>query len=1153
MNLNEKVSINTRYTRSINLERDADSAELSSGYVLTSRALHTIERYIQSLGTGQAPRAWSLVGPYGSGKSSLLLFLSQLLSNENTSCLSKLASEAPLKATTLEQHLADSCGYLSVLVTGTYGSLTRYILDALKSSLERYFSKNKIKSQKVIQLLSDVSEQEIVSSSDVIYAIQAVQKQLAKSKKLHCPGILICIDELGKFLEYEALQSEANDIYLLQELAELACSEDSIHLNLFVSLHHSLEHYAKGLGETLKHEWSKVQGRFEEIPFLESSEQTLRVVSKAIQQSFTSEESESIHNLVAPIVDVLYEEKALPHGLDATGARELFLSCYPLHPLTALILPVLCQKLAQNERTLFSYLSSHEEHGFRDIVAGLETNAFVMPADIYNYFMSSQAGSFGDHSVARKWVEVSSALDRFDPTSKEDVQVLKTIGLLNIIGSRRGLKASKAILSACYTDSLVLQSALVNLEQSSVVHYRKFNSEYRVWQGSDFDLEDTLQDEVSKIRAFSVSEALNMTRALGPIVARRYTIENGALRYFSPVFLDSIEDLKSVTFDKPSIAYIFCNTLQEDIDGKYLEKECKSSEFALISLNQNSQQLTHLLIEQQALAVIEKSYQELNSDPIAKRQLKERVHAVEKALHRCISQLYDTPQKSIWFWKGKKLSINSKRELQETFSRVLESIYCNSPAIHNELINRDKPSSQAVAGRNKLLVAMHDYPKIADLNIQKFPPEKAIYRAVLKETGLHREMKGELQFAEPTEESELYETWKAIRDFFSQAESKPVSLDELAKILLAPPLGVKEGLLPILFYAAFIIDRHELAIYEDRKYVPCLQPDHLERLSRKPGSFSVQRFRVDGIRASIYEEYSKALFRNKKQRTVIQLIAPLTDFLQDLPEYTQKTKSSDLSIEAQRVRSAFQLAKSPEVFLFEDLPKALGYDVSYQTNDKELVGFSDSLQNVLRELKHAYPKLIEHQKELLGRAFQLSYDDIEELRRNISGRYTGLDQYTVDTDGLKAFLMRLTKRDGDDESWLQNILMFLGHKPAAKWTDTNRAEAEVRLSDYSKRILDLETLRVHHDRHLNANEDDFEVYLLKSLKKGAEPIDKVITVDKHQHKAIQDIKGEVISILNSGKMDQEVQLAVIAELVDELLSSRDTPERMNVKEVSNGK
>ena len=197
---------------------------------------------------------------------------------------------------------------------------------------------------------------------------------------------------------------------------------------------------------------------------------------------------------------------------------------------------------------------------------------------------------------------------------------------------------------------------------------------------------------------------------------------------------------------------------------------------------------------------------------------------------------------------------------------------------------------------------------------------------------------------------------------------------------------------------------------------------------------------------------------------------------------------------------------------------------------------------------------------MLLEAFHLDSDnELEDLRRKVTGRYEGLDQHTVDVDGLKAFIKRLTKRQGDDDSWLENVLMFLGQKPTKKWTDTDCSEVDVKLSDYAKRILDLEALRVHYDRSRKNMDGEFDVILLKSLKKGGEPIDEVVAIDRKRKDAIQDCKALLREALE--KHSDELQLAALAEVVDEFLterrnSSSKKPQSSNVrnklKEVKNG-
>ena len=76
--LRDVVSIEPRFLRSVNLERDFYSDNPLDGYIPTPSALTALGR----LGTGvaaQHARAFTLTGSYGSGKSAFALFASRFL------------------------------------------------------------------------------------------------------------------------------------------------------------------------------------------------------------------------------------------------------------------------------------------------------------------------------------------------------------------------------------------------------------------------------------------------------------------------------------------------------------------------------------------------------------------------------------------------------------------------------------------------------------------------------------------------------------------------------------------------------------------------------------------------------------------------------------------------------------------------------------------------------------------------------------------------------------------------------------------------------------------------------------------------------------------------------------------------------------------
>ena len=1147
MSLFDKISVNSHYTRSVNLERDQNSIKLINAYIPTSRARRTLERVVETFGDDTAPRAWSLVGPYGSGKSSFSVFLSQLMSAPNletTKAAHKVLASVDRKLVNqITKHTKDSEGYLKVLITGSPEALAHRILEGLHNTAQECWDGRRGKKPAIISNLKAALDKESVSPTEVVRLFRDFQKAIEG----HASGLILVIDELGKFLEYEARHYGANDIYLLQAIAEHACRGSKVNLYLFVLLHQSFDQYAKGLGESLKKEWSKVQGRFEEVPFLETAEQTLRVMTACFEKNFSKTEEITIETSIKRIVSVMHASEALPGVMSLSEAESLFIDCYPLHPLTAILLPHLCQRVAQNERTLFSFLGSGESSGFKDIIKQLEgVDEFVMPFHVFDYFIANQPSVASDHITSKRWAEVVTAVERLGDSADSEQRMLKNIGLMNIIGSKGGLKAAKDILQTLTNSKAACNKVLKSLSDKSIINYRRFSNEYRVWQGSDFDVEDALEQELHNLGKFSLSDELNKKKSMLPVVARRYTVQNGTLRYFMPVFVDA-SNYKTLDIDAELPRLIFyLATAQDDekLFRSHVAKHFKDKD--ILALVFNAPRLEDAAAEVLALERIHTTRHELQSDPIAKQEFYQRLSVAQHAETNLIKDIFERPEDSRWTSNGKNLVVESKRGFQIALSAILDKVYAKSPAIRNELVNRTKLSSQAAGGRNRLMAGMLQGESKADLGIEGFPPEKAIYRSVLLDTGMHVKSGESWRFCSPSKKSTVWPVWKEIESFLESTEEEPRTLDQLGTILTRPPFGVKEGLLPILYMAAIRVHQHEVALFENRLYTPDITIEQVERLVKRPDEFAVQRFRIDGLKSSIFEQYSDALFgdkKNKGKRTILDFAKPIASFIGNLSEYTKRTRAPELSEEAQKVRNAFQLAKSPENLLFEDLPKALGLNLSRSNiaSKKDVEGLSQKLTSVLRELKHCYRDFISSEQSLLADAL-LRKPGIElaELRKEIYGRFNGLENYTVDRDGLRALLMRLVSEKETDDDWLEKVLSFLGQKPTEKWSDADRSEANFRLHKYSTQIKDLRTLRLHEDKVSGVKGDNLQVLLIKALRKGSSERSQVVAIDDAQLEAIRSVQSDLKNALD-GVTDPELKLAAIAQLTEQFLEEYEKP------------
>jgi hypothetical protein len=1141
MSLSSLVSVSASYTRSVNIERDSQSGSSSLNYIPTSRALRTLSTLTNRFGASDQPRAWSLVGPYGSGKSSFALFLSQLLSDpkseKSVAARQLLAKYEPDLVEAVNEQTKGTDGYLEVLISGTPERLSMRYLAGLQEAMTNYWQGRKGKKPLVIASLNNFLKAGEVSISELLDLTKDCQATLSK---VGCPGIMIVFDEFGKFLEFESRSLGVNDVFLLQALAEQAHAHHPTQIMVFVLLHQSIEQYARGVGESLKNEWAKIQGRFEEIPFLESSEQTLRVVKAAIShKDFANELKQNISKDLQAIISVLSQEGVLPPSLHKDEALELFMGLYPLHPLSAMILPQLCQLISQNERTLFSYLGSREQSGFKDMLSKLQSlGEFIRPDHIFDYFLNNQASVNGDYLTQRRWAESVSVIERINDVTTDELALLKTVGLINLLGSRGNIRASEAVLSSVFNQKT--SAGLQALKTHSAIVHRKFNNEYRVWQGSDFDLEGAVQDQLNQLGAYSLAEKVTENQALAPVVARKYSIEKGTLRYFALKFVDAL-NFKSAAKQKIPQIFVFLSSGQDDKDKFLSEAQEYLSELGIVAFHDGGSALKGLVSERLALEVIERGTKALSEDPVAKKEFETRLSAVKQAELIQVTQILSNPQSSDWSFKGRKLEISNRRSFQVCLSQVLDEIYPEAPVIFNELINRDKPSSQAAGARNKLMSLLLTNVNEPDLGIQKFPPEKAIYRSVLRETQIHIQQGKQWALAKPPEGSSLLPSWERVEEFFASTDNEAKAFSEINAELIAPPYGIKAGLLPILWLSVYLVNEHELALYEERKYIPGFSQEIVERFVKRPDLFSIQRFKIDGLNASIFKEYCKVVSGGAKPKTILDVAKPLASFMGALPEYTLKTKNG-LSAEALAVRAAFNISKSPERLIFEGLPKALGFkDIA---NDaKSLEGFSEKLTEILRELNRAHENLVQDMKCRFAETIGLDPEiTLEKLREQSCGRCNGLENYTLDAQGVRGLLVRIFREESNDELWFENILMFLGSKPSKKWTDTDHDEAGYKLTQLGRRLTDLFKLAAEERRFAEKTDGDFDVYLLKSLKKGSDFIDEIVTVDKAREKHSKAIKESLEDVLSQSK-DPELQLIALAQVVDDFLQNKRDQER----------
>lgn len=351
--LSSHIQVRSSGMRSINIERDWQQPALAERYILTTQARHTFARIIDNFDTGS--RAWTLTGPYGTGKSYFGLFFMSVMSPSlpaHEKAFAELQQADPMLAERMRHLLGGNGarGFLPVPITGYRASLQEILLRGFQRALEPLSSYADVR--ELGEEIRGNTHTDSRTFIDWVGRLLAVLTQPALGYR----GMILLLDEMGKPLEYAAAHPGASDIYLLQELAEFANRSKQVPFLFMGILHQSFERYAGNLDNNTQREWAKVQGRFEDIAFQEPPDQQIRLLANAIQR-LNHEALAAVASLMTDYARSAIAGGWLPPFMRPEEFTEPSVRAYPFHPATLVALPYVFRRLAQNERSLFAYLA----------------------------------------------------------------------------------------------------------------------------------------------------------------------------------------------------------------------------------------------------------------------------------------------------------------------------------------------------------------------------------------------------------------------------------------------------------------------------------------------------------------------------------------------------------------------------------------------------------------------------------------------------------------------------------------------------------------------------------------------------------------------------------------------------------------------------
>jgi hypothetical protein len=1009
--------------RSSNILYDRNE-EIINSYIVNDRTNDLLIEILNCTKAGTRTRSYSLIGPYGTGKSSFISFLLSLASKDKE--LSNMAINRLHKKTIKNKieslkELNFPKGFVLIPILSSNETLRESLINVLLETSE--IKKNK----KILEKLLKNDKNQVVDS-----VIMEAIRYITSTK----PALLV-IDEFGKNLERISKDSENSELNLIQQIAEFSSRDNKNQLILITVQHANFTSYFYNANSEKIREWAKVQGRFQELNIVDSNKDLINNITSYIDCRANA----SIDNISKKIQE---ECRKLKITFLNEYDFSLLKRAFPLHPTTLLALPVLSSMFGQNGRTVFSFLSGKDKYSLSShLDKVVDQKSLVYAHDLYDYFSNSIRSLVSTSSEHSKWFEMEHKITKFSGDDYE-LKLLKTIAVLNLTYSSLKIKSNLANITFSINQDLTedglrqTKKALGDLTSEGILIERKFAGEYRLWEGSDFDIEGEIKKQKLLISSHSHSEILNLINYKKIVVSSKNTYISGFFRYFDLFFVDS-KNAKTVFKTKGSEGAI-CICLEPDFDK--IVSLLNIGQNIVIGKTTSNKLIIKLAYEYKAtLDVLNRLLLEDSKDNVAKNELKTRVEQLYIEITSHLSSVLHLNKSEIaWYAMEDDRStfriLKDFNSLTSLTSYLLEIYHPKSPKNAPEMMSKNTITSQAAKARLTLLTSMLKSNNIECFGLTGDGPAVSLYKTLIFENNIHRKVGREWILSKPSVSSStnILPAWEHIEKYFKK-EAK-LSIHQIAESLQEKPYGCKYGYALTLVVFVLIKNINSLVIYEDGVYVSEFTSLHLERMLKVPHKFNTKYIATKTSSYKVIHAISEVLNISgsmSESAKLLRVVSKIVSMVKNLPQYT--LNSLNHSESQKRLIIEIKNAVDPVKLLCEGIPNI--YNQYSIKSDTGVYNIAICLKSDLDGLTKYYNLLI---NELITSVCGMRS---EQTPKSFVEKYSASAKETINKVSdpkLRLLLGTILRPYEEDSEWIENMSLAISGKVPRLWKDYDKNE-----------------------------------------------------------------------------------------------------------------
>ncbi len=1079
--LSDIIRIDKRFQNSINLHFDLDNIEKSRGYIPTRASIAILYQYLEHIKKNQ-DKANILIGPYGKGKSHLLLVLLNLLrGNEKAmrTVIEKIKIVDKNTADLAENILGKK--FMPVIVSGTYSDLNKAFIAAISEALKRegleelipdsYFNeavktienwkenykntyvlfqyqlrKNGMTGEEMLIGLERGEKEKIIlfeklyegltsgSNFNPMVEIEAVKlyreinEIIGKTKGYS--GIYIVFDEFSKYVEGHERENFSHDMKILQDMCELSAVTNEYQIHITFVAHKSIKEYGNALPKEMINAFTGVEGRIKEIRFIVSAGNNYELIRHVVDKKYKDyEQFVQENSRYGEIIEKSYHVPCF----ESIFSKEEYMKIvsygsFPLLPLSSYCLLNISEKVAQNERSIFTFLSNDE---YGSLLYFIKKSNEMFGADvIYDYFENLFRESKSMPEIHNEWLQADFALSRAE--TDDEKKVIKVLALFRMIRKTEELPITKEkIRLASGIEWSVFDNIINSLEKKQLIVFRPKLGAYAFKHNVGINIENEI-DKLVKIQNenINVSEKLGEISELDFVLPRRYNQEYTMTRFFKYIFVSEkqfrgVAQPEYLFEESQADGLIVCiirdNESKIDRVQRWLEHLNDKRIIVIYPDNVFSEENNIRKLIAVRKLLMDKDFTEENKVLI--QELKIYKENLIFEVNRFLENNYMPENNACTvLHENKELDICSDKEFNRLLSEICSEYYHMAPKINNELINRNYVSSQIKKARRKIVTNILRGDDFSEYH-KGTGPEATIFRAAMYYTGI-LEDKNNIDVRKDKGTIYLIDE---VKSFIQNSAGRKTSFSKLYEILTGRGLGARKGIIPIFLARELSVMQGTPIIYFNQKEVE-ITGEIFENINDRPDDYYLLVER-ESVRKEEYLNRLERLFlykHNFKYDNSHNRLGNIVDGIQrwyrNLPQYTLNTKKGAKDNYFYQFRNLFRtLELNPRDILFVKIPDIL-CEKEEQGEDKYIV-----CTNKINDIVGYFNSFLKMQKQSVVTELKYIFHTGEEesLSACLKGWYQGLGiavKNQIWNDSVESFISCIQNMNMNDEIEIASAL-----------------------------------------------------------------------------------------------------------------------------------